>query len=130
MYLALRIDGGPMCSLWEPLRAVDLMATCVELAGAEYPSTYDDRSIAPHESLSLVPVIKGGRQNRDHVYYFNHAGTHAIIQGDFKIVRERRGPWHLYNLTENRTETKNLADQMPDRVEKMAALWEARFGKR
>jgi arylsulfatase len=109
---------------------VDLMATCIELAGAEYPSKFDGKTITPHESLSLVPVIKGKQQNRDHVYYFNHSGTHAVIQGDYKIVREGRGRWYLYNLAKNRTETKDLAEAMPELVKRMAALWAVRFGKR
>ena len=106
---------------------VDLMATCLELAGVSYPSQFRGKSIQPHESLSLVPVITGGMQDRDHAYYFNHGGSHALIQGDWKIVRERRGPWALYNLRQNRTETLNLAEAEPARVRKMAALWERRY---
>lgn len=109
---------------------VDMMATCVELAAAEYPTEFDGRTITPHESLSLAAVIGGGKQPHDHAYYFNHAGTHAIIKGDFKVVREGKGPWALYNLTENRTETRDLAKQYPQRVEELTALWEARWGKK
>jgi arylsulfatase len=109
---------------------VDMLATCMELAGAEYPTQFDGRTITPHESLSLTPVITGGEQPRDHVYYFNHAGTHAVIKGDFKVVREGKGPWALYNLAENRTETRNLAEQFPERVEELTELWEARWGKK
>jgi len=69
-----------------------------------------------------VPVITGGKQPRDHAYYFNHAGTHAVIKGDYKVVREGRGPWKLYNLAEDRTETRNLAKQYPQRVEELTAL--------
>ena len=107
---------------------VDMMATCIELAGAEYPDTFDAKQITPHESRSLVPIIQGRRVSLDHAYYFNHSGTHAVIQGDWKVVRERKGPWHLYHLAEDRTETKNLADAEPERVERMTALWDARFG--
>lgn len=104
---------------------VDLMATCIELAGAEYPETFGGRPITPHESLSLVPVITGGTQPHEHAYYFNHNRTQAVIRGDWKLVRERGGPWHLYNLTENRTETENLADSQPEIVERLAGLFEA-----
>jgi len=106
---------------------VDMMATCLELAGGRFPATWDGVSITDHESLSLVPVIAGRRQPRDHAYYFNHGGTHAVIQGDFKIIRERNGAWALYNLSKNRTETQNLAAQDPQRVQRMAALWRARW---
>ena len=103
---------------------VDLMATCIELAGAKYPEEINGKPIAPHESLSLVPVITGGRQPHDHAYYFNHSRTQAVIRGDWKLVRERKNPWNLYKLTEDRTETKNLAKTRPEIVEELTSLFE------
>ena len=109
---------------------VDMLATCTELAGAKYPTQFNGQTIEPHESLSLVPVISGGKQPRDHAYYFNHSGTHAVIKGDFKVVREGKGPWELHNLAEDRTETKDLASQHPQLVEELTKLWDARWGKK
>ncbi len=31
--------------------------------------------------------------------------------------------WELYNLEEDRSETTNLAGQLPDKVEQMAGVW-------
>jgi arylsulfatase len=108
---------------------VDMMATCIDLAGADYPEKFGGRAVEPHEGISLAPIFRGGGTDRDHAYVFNHAGTHAIVKGDYKIVRERNGPWALYNLATNRTETIDLAPQHPDLVKEMAAIWEARWGK-
>jgi arylsulfatase A-like enzyme len=107
---------------------VDMMATCLDLAGADYPQQFEGEKLAPHESLSLAPILQGNTIDRQHTYIFNHAGTHAIVKGDYKIVREGKGPWALYNLANNRTETINLAKQQTERVEQMAKLWEARWG--
>jgi arylsulfatase len=107
---------------------IDMMATCLELAGAQYPDEFDGQLVHSHESLSLLPILHGATVDRDHAYIFNHSGTHAIVRGDYKIVRERRGPWALYNLAENRTETEDLAAGMPSLVEEMAAIWETRWG--
>ena len=106
------------------------MATCLELAGAKYPKKFNGQETKPHESLSLVPILKGKSVDRDHAYVFNHGGTHAIVKGEYKIVREGRRPWALYHLAKDRTETKNLAKQEPDRVTEMAAIWEKRWGKK
>jgi arylsulfatase A-like enzyme len=106
---------------------VDLMATCLELGKASYPTSFKGNVIRPHESLSLVPVITGGVQDRGHPYYFNHGGSRALIQGDWKIVREGRGAWALYNLRQNRTETVDLALEYPDRVRRMVRLWMDRY---
>ncbi|MFP6618016.1 MAG: sulfatase-like hydrolase/transferase, partial [Pirellulaceae bacterium] len=109
--------------------AVDMMATCIDLAGAQYPARFNEKTIAAHESLSLVPILKGKTTDRNHAYIFNHAGTHAIVKGDYKIVREGKRPWTLYNLARDRTETRNLAEQEPERVEALARIWEARWGQ-
>ncbi len=109
---------------------IDMMATCLDLAGAKYPKDFQDQTLRPHESLSLVPIFKGCQTDRDHAYIFNHSNTHAVVKGDYKIVRERKGPWALYNLAKNRTETENLAEEMPDLVKELAAIWEDRWGKK
>ena len=67
--------------------------------------------------------------DRDHAYVFNHGGTHAIVKGEYKIVREGRRPWALYHLAEDRTETNNIATKSPERVTEMATIWEKRWGK-
>jgi len=109
---------------------IDMMATCLDLAGAKYPKQFKGNETKPHESFSLVPILKGDKVDREHAYVFNHGGTHAIVKGAYKIVREGRRPWVLYNLDQDRTETNNLASKYPDRVSQMAAIWEKRWGKK
>ncbi|MBT4665727.1 MAG: arylsulfatase, partial [Opitutae bacterium] len=108
---------------------VDMMATCLELAGTKYPKEFNGKETKDHESFSLVPILKGEAVDREHAYVFNHGGTHAIVKGEYKIVREGRRPWALYHLAEDRTETKNLAAKHPDLVTQMDAIWEKRWGK-
>jgi hypothetical protein len=38
-------------------------------------------------------------------------------------------PWELYDMETDRTEMNNLADQQPDKVKELAALWEAWAGR-
>ena len=109
---------------------IDMLATCIDLAGSVYPKKFGDNNIDPHESLTLVPILKGKKVNRDHSYLFNHSGTHAVVKGDYKIVREGKRPWSLYNLAENRTETINLATKNPDVVKSLEVIWNKRWGKR
>jgi len=108
---------------------VDLMSTCIELSGGEYPKLLGTKEILPIEGTSLVPVITGGQQDPNRAYYFNHSGTHAVIRGDWKVIREGgdRGTWKLYNLSKEKTEMTDLSDQNPELVEELSALWEARF---
>lgn len=108
---------------------VDFMATFLELAKADYPKTFRGQAILPHESHSLVPLLAGGPGDREHPYLFNHSGTHAVVKGDYKIVREGKRPWALYNLARERTEITDLAREQPEVVARLAKLWEARWGK-
>ena len=108
---------------------VDVMATSLELAEAKYPASFAGNAIKPHESHSLVPVLAGGPGDRDHPYLFNHSGTHAVVKGDYKIVREGKGDWALYNLAKERTEITDLAGEHPEIVAGLTKIWEARWGK-
>ena len=52
--------------------------------------------------------------------------TRAVRDGDWKLVAKGiNGPWELYNLLRDRTESNNLADTHPDRVKQLIQAWEA-----
>ncbi len=104
---------------------VDLMATCADLAQANYPQQYQDQEIQPTEGISLVPVIQGGSISRTQPLFWEHMGNRAIRDGDWKLAAP--GPnkdWELYNMAEDRSETQNLADQYPERTEELAQKWQ------
>lgn len=100
---------------------MDVMATCVELSGAEYPTTYKGNEIIPMEGKSLVPILKTGEREGHDYLGFEHFNERAFISRDgWKIVRpglER--PWELYNLRTDRSEKHNVAAEHPEIVEKL-----------
>ncbi|MCA9064891.1 MAG: arylsulfatase, partial [Planctomycetaceae bacterium] len=52
-------------------------------------------------------------------------GHRAVREGDLKVVWEnRKTGWELYDLSRDRTETKNLADRQPELVNRLARQWE------
>lgn len=103
---------------------IDLMPTCLELAGATYPREFHGRELTPPAGRSLVPVFRGGRWSEPRTLYWEHEGNRAIRKGDWKLVGEFRGPWELYDMRADRTETKNLAAGEPERVKALAAEWQ------
>lgn len=103
---------------------MDLMATCVEVAGAKYPGVYDKRWVQPTEGVSLAPHFKSGAKVTSRVLFFEHEGNRAVREGDWKLVKLRRGPWELYDLAADRTEALNLATEQAQRVRRMTTLWE------
>lgn len=106
---------------------MDIMATCIDLAGATYPKTYKGHTIIPMEGKSLVPIFTKGKREGHDYYGFEHFNERAFISNDgWKIVRTTNGDkWELYNLTNDRSEKNNLSETYPDRVKSMVVQYEA-----
>jgi len=59
--------------------------------------------------------------------WWEHEGNRALRVGDWKVVAAGKdGPWELYNLGEDRTETRNLAGMHPEKLRELVRRWEAR----
>ena len=115
--------GGQLRS--QPGHLIDLMPTCVELAGATYPKEFNCKAVLPMEGRSLVPAFDNKPIQRDALFW-EHEGNAAVRVGDWKLVRlGRDGPWELYDLKADRTEQRDLAAAQPERVKELAAKWEA-----
>lgn len=104
---------------------MDVMPTCMALAGATYPKELNGESIAAIEGESLLPILNGKERQAHEALYFEHEGGRAIRQGEWKLVALAFQPWELYNMADDPTEMHNLADQMPEKVQEMNALWQA-----
>ncbi len=103
---------------------VDVMATCVDLTAAQYPTQKDGHAIKPLEGTSLAPTFQGKTIERSAIY-FEHEGNRAIRAGDWKLVAKSvKGSWELYNIIKDRSEQNNLAEAEPERVRKLTAMWE------
>lgn len=113
----------------EPGQLPDLMATCVEVAGARYPTEFEGQPILPCEGRSLVPAFRGETIPRDGLFW-EHEGNRAVRVGDWKLVAKgARGAWELYDMTTDRTEMHDLAAQQPERVRELSARWDAWAGR-
>ncbi len=117
--------GGTLCH--ERAHVIDIMATCVDLSGARYPTAFNGKPILPMEGKGLSASFNGGKVGHEALYW-EHSGQAAMLEGDWKIVctkMAKTGDWELYNLTKDRTELHDLAASEPARVKEMAAKWEA-----
>lgn len=109
----------------QPGHLIDLMATCVQLAGVTYPRERRDQTIPPMEGVSLAPALLGQPLARTQPLFWEHEGNRAIREGDWKLVSKFPGDWELYDMAADRTETHDLAAQHPERVKELAARWDA-----
>jgi arylsulfatase A-like enzyme len=101
---------------------IDLMPTCLDLAGVAYPQDFQGRKLIPLEGHSLVPILQG-QEIGPRKLAWEHEGNRAIRSGDWKLVASFRGPWELFDLNSDRSETHNLAATHPAEVEKLQSEW-------
>jgi arylsulfatase len=108
---------------------MDIMPTCLELAGARYPAQYKGHKLTALDGKSLVPVLAGGKRKEHEKVFFEHMGGRAVRMDNWKLVALKGESWRLYNLAKDRTETNDLAEKHPDRVQMMSAEWEKWAGR-
>ncbi len=108
----------------EPGHLVDILPTCLDAAAARYPRVVSGHAIQQTEGRSLLPAFSGRPLERDALYW-EHEGNRAVRAGNWKLVAKGpRGPWELYDLAADRTETRDLAHAEPVRVRDLALKWE------
>lgn len=117
------IRQEPGSIIREAGHVVDIMATCLDVAGAEYPTEMGGETIQPMEGVSLAPVFASGDREGHDAIYFEHFGARGIRQEDWKLVSLKDKPWELYDLGKDFTETTNLAEKHPERVKELAGAW-------
>ena len=111
----------PNTSCDVPVISEDLLPTIVDMAGkgAKLPDDID--------GVSLLPLLeeKSGELNRDQIcwYYPQYSPQaqmpgYAIRKGDYKLIEHYDPPIvELFNLKKDISESENLAEKMPDKVE-------------
>jgi arylsulfatase A-like enzyme len=106
-------EQGPLHDA--PTHLIDILATAIDLGGAEYPSEKDRILIKPLEGVSLKPALSGKQLQREAPIYFEHEGNRAVRDGKWKLVAKGvRGAWELYDMEKDRTEMNNLIEDQPE----------------
>lgn len=109
----------------QPGHLIDLMATCVDLAGAKYPAQFNGETIHPMEGVSLRPAFAGIPLARVQPIFWEHEGNRAIRDGKWKLVSKYPDNWKLYDIEADRTELHDLAAAEPARAKQMGEQWAA-----
>jgi arylsulfatase len=106
-----------------PGHLIDLAPTILELAGGRWPAEFAGKPVPAAPGKSLVPAFAtDGSVTRDYLWWY-HIGNRAIRVGDWKLVAAGESPWELYDVRLDRSETKNLAAEHPDKVKELDQAW-------
>ena len=123
------IKGGALKR--EFAHVTDVAPTIFELAGARHPGTeYQGKPVLPLRGKSMVSWLQGKastvRSDQDAVGW-ELGGRKALRKGDWKIVYANKpwgkDGWELYNIARDRTESRDLADENPQKLGEMIVAW-------
>ncbi|MEN6576392.1 MAG: sulfatase-like hydrolase/transferase [Phycisphaerales bacterium] len=116
--IAVGSGSNHVCASW------DFLPTCCELAGVPIPQGIDGLSILP--TLLGLPQMQ---QKHPYLYWeFHEQGKkQAVRMGDWKgirlnVAKDPNGPIELYDLKGDMGEERNVADQHPEIVDRIAAI--------
>lgn len=123
------IKGGTTKSVFA--HVTDVAPTIYELAGTQHPGIkYNGKPVVPLRGKSMVNYLQGKAKTvrgPDDVVGWELGGRKALRKGDWKIVYANKpwgtGDWELYNITKDRTESKNLAASNPKKLNELLVEW-------
>jgi arylsulfatase len=105
---------------------IDVVPTLLALTGAARPGRVKEQPVPASPGRSLVQTLAGdGPILHDDLWWY-HDEHKALRKGDWKLVSSKGEPWQLYHLGRDRTETRNLAESMPEKVQELAKRWDQR----
>jgi len=114
-------DKGTFRSM--PSHVIDIAPTLLELAGGD-PEELNGNYNAP--GISLVPYLEKDIITGRPSIFFHHERKNALRHENWKITTiEAGGEWELYDLSRDRGETNNLAEENGEKLRELVKLWEA-----
>lgn len=114
----------------------DILPTCLELAGAKYPTTFRGKKTEKLAGRSMLSVLEGKKRDAAETIFFNDKGQQTVIyQGRWKLLIEPGWylqtldvpgiAYELYDLEKDPAETQNLANSKPEMVQLLAKKCDA-----
>jgi arylsulfatase A-like enzyme len=138
--------------------AIDMLPTILDALGIEPPKAIRGVTQSPLEGVSFAhTLIDPGAETKHHTQYFEMFGCRAIDHDGWRAVCGWPGPsyaegeakgykmgelitpdilndldakcWELFNIAKDPTESRNLAQEHPDKLREMITRWYVEAGK-
>ena len=113
----------------------DIVPTILDCCGVEMPSVVEGYEQTPLPGVSMrYSFDSADTSTRKETQYYEMLGTRGIWHDGWKAATEH-GPvpiglgkfeqdrWQLFHTDEDRSEAHDLAEQHPDKLEELKALW-------
>ncbi|MEM1080316.1 MAG: arylsulfatase [Pseudomonadota bacterium] len=121
--------------------SVDIVPTLLEIVGVEMPEVYNGVEQYPLSGVSMAYTFDAEPDDptQKEVQYFTMLGTRGLWADGWKAVAVHapltgignfeEDVWELYHVDEDRSESNNLAEEHPEKLQEMIALWFAEAEK-
>lgn len=118
---------------------IDVLPTTVELTGSKIPTVINGYNQNPVEGVSFAYAIKSADNNiedQKHIQYYELSGSHALYKDGWKaqfpqdnfMFQRNYGDIdtipHLYHISEDFNESKDLAKKYPEKLEELKQEFE------
>ena len=110
---------------------MDLAPTFLDLAGATYPATYNDKPVEQPRGKSMVPLLSKKSSTvhgPDEAIGWEYNNLKAIRIGDYKAtwIVKPFGPseWQVFDLSVDPGESKDLSSQNPNLKQRLIDAWD------
>jgi len=116
--------------------SVDIVPTILEIAGLEMPKVYKGVEQYPLSGVSMRYTF-GAKQDdatRKHRQYYAMLGTRGIWEDGWKAAAVHapiagkghfdKDEWQLYHVDADRSESKDLAKENPDKLQSLVKAWD------
>jgi arylsulfatase len=106
-----------------PAHLIDVLPTFAAVAGVALPDKFPGRELTPLAGISLKSVLEGQTITSRPPIHLLYGSDRGLRDGGWKLVSFQSQPWELYHIPTDRAETKNVAQQHPEIVERMVKQW-------
>nr|WP_281171022.1 arylsulfatase [Glycomyces tenuis] len=115
------------------VHAVDVVPTLYDLLDIDPPEVLKGYTQSPIEGESFAAALTDPAAPGRASQFYSMLGQRAIYQDGWLACTAHpplsgwgefdKDPWELYHLAEDRTQIHNLAEQEPERLERLKGLW-------
>jgi len=119
--------------------AIDIVPTILDILGVENPETIKGHTQSPIDGMSMrASLDDASADSGRRTQFYSMLGSRAIYHEGWKAVTTHptiagwgnfnADEWELYHVEVDRSETKNLASEHPDKLRELVNVWFAEAG--
>jgi arylsulfatase A-like enzyme len=121
-----RIPAGANSDAFLNVR--DLLPTFLDVAGSELPSVSPSgQPTVALDGRSALPLLLGETDVSPYagdVVAFHSGEVRYLYKDEWKILKNGDDGWQLYNMATDRIESRDLADENPEKLAELLADWQ------